>query len=162
MKLISSLFMAAFLATAGHASAIGTSTNSTMKADPMPDTARLEIQTVLDRYAKALNASDVDAVIELYAADGVFMPASAPTAVGSASVRAAYEHVFSTIKLNITFTVEEIVAEGSMAFARTGSKGTVTVLAGGTTAPEENRELFVFQKENGVWKIARYMFNKIS
>ena len=117
MKLISSLFMAALVAVAGHASAVGTSTNSTTKADSMTDTDRREIQTVLDRYEKALNASDVDAVIELYAADGVFMPASAPTAVGIESVRAAYEYVFSTIKLNITFNVEEIVADGSIAFA---------------------------------------------
>ncbi len=126
------------------------------------DADRREIQAVLDRYEKALNASDVDAVIELYADDGVFMPSSAPTAVGIESVRASYEHVFTTIKLNIAFTVEEIVADGSIAFARTGSKGTVTVLADGTTAPEENRELFVFKKEDGVWKIARYMFNKTS
>ncbi len=162
MKLISSLFMAALVVAAGHASAVGTSTNSTTKVDSMTDTDRREIQTVLDRYEKALNASDVDAVIELYADDGVFMPSSAPTAVGIESVRAAYEHVFTTIKLNIAFTVEEIVADGSIAFARTGSKGSVTVLADGTTAPEENRELFIFQREDGVWKIARYMFNKTS
>ena len=121
-----------------------------------------EIQTLLDRYEGALNASDVDAVIELYADDGIFMPSSAPTAAGIESVRAAYEYVFGTIKLNVAFTVEEIVVDGSIAFARTGSKGTVTILADGTTAPEENRELFVFQKQDGVWKIARYMFNKTS
>ena len=121
-----------------------------------------EIQAVLDRYEKALNTSDVDAVLELYADDGVFMPSSAPTAVGIESVRATYEYVFSTSKLDIAFTVEEIVADGSVAFARTGSKESVTVLADGSTAPEENRELFVFQKEDGVWKIARYMFNKTS
>ncbi len=128
----------------------------------MTDTDRGEIQTILDRYEQALNASDVDAVVALYADDGVFMPSSAPTAVGIEGVRAAYEHVFTMIKLNIAFTVEEIVADGSIAFARTGSKGSVTVLADGTTAPEENRELFVFQKQDGVWKIARYMFNKSS
>ena len=124
------------------------------------DTDRGEIQTVLDRYEKALNASDVDAVVELYADDGVFMPSSAPTAVGIEGVRGAYGYVFTLIKLNVAFTVEEIVVDGSIAFARTGSKGTVTVLADGATGPEENRELFVFQKEDGVWKIARYMFNK--
>ncbi len=150
MKLILSLFMAALGAAAGLASAA------------LPDTDRREIQTVLDRYETALNASDVDAVVELYADDGVFMPSSAPTAVGIESVRAAYEHVFTTIKLNIAFTVEEIVAAGSTAFARTGSKGSVTILADGTTVPEENRELFVFQKQDGLWKIARYMFNKTS
>ncbi len=110
-----------------------------------------EIQAVIDRYEQALNASDVDAVVALYSDNGVFMPSSAPTAVGIENVRAAYEYVFTVIKLNLTFTVEEIVADGSIAFARTGSKGSVTVLADGATAPEENRELFIFQKENGVW-----------
>ncbi len=128
----------------------------------MTNQDRQDLQTLLDRYEGALNTSDVDAVIELYADDGVFMPSSAPTAVGIESVRAAYEHVFTTITLNIAFTVEEIIAGGSIAFARTGSRGSVTVLADGTTAPEENRELFIFQKEYGVWKIARYMFNKTS
>jgi len=28
--------------------------------------------------------------------------------------------------------------------------------------PEENRELFILQKENGSWKIDRYMFNKMN
>ncbi len=162
MKFTSSLFMAALVAAAGPAIAVGISTDSTTNADSMTDTDRREIQTVLDRYEKALNASDVDAVIELYADDGVFMPSSAPTAVGIENVRAAYEHVFTTIKLNIAFTVEEITGGGSIAFARTGSRGSVTVLADGTTAPEGNRELFVFQKKDGVWKIARYMFNKTS
>ncbi len=147
MKLISSLFVAAVVVAAGHVGAA------------MTDTDRREIQTVLDRYETALNASDVDAVAELYADDGVFMPSSAPTAVGIEGVRATYEFVFTQIKLNVAFTVEEIVGDGSIAFARTGSKGSVTVLADGTTTPEENRELFVFRKEDGVWKIARYMFN---
>jgi len=162
MKLISTLFMAALVTAAAYASAVGTSTNSTTNGESMTDTDRLEIQTVLDHYEKALNASDVDAVLALYADDGIFMPSSAPSAVGIQSVRAAYEHVFTTIKLSIAFTVEEIVADGSIAFAITGSKGSVTVLADGSTGPEENRELFVFQKKDGVWKIARYMFNKTS
>ena len=34
--------------------------------------------------------------------------------------------------------------------------------ADGTTAPEENRELFVFARHAGEWKISRYMFNKTS
>ena len=42
----------------------------------------------------------------------------------------------------------------------TTSKGTVKILANGVEAPEANRELFVFEKVDGEWKIARYMFNK--
>ena len=162
MKFIPLLLMATLIAVSGHASPVGTSTNTTATADSTVDIDRREIQTVLDRYERALNGSDVDAVIELYADDGVFMASSAPTATGIESVRAAYKYVFTTIKLNIDFSLEEILVDGSIAYARTGSKGSVTILAQGTTVPEENRELFVFQKEDGVWKIARYMFNKTS
>ena len=121
-----------------------------------------QIATLLDRYETALNASDVDAVLELYAPDGVFMPSSAPTAEGADQVRATYEFVFSTIQLAIRFSIDEIEVHGDLAFARTGSKGTVTILADGSSAPEENRELFVLEKHRGEWKIALYMFNKPS
>ena len=121
-----------------------------------------QIAALLERYETALNASDVDAVVELYAPDGVFMPSSAPTAEGAEQVRATYEFVFSTIKLAIRFSIDEIEVHGDLAFARTGSKGTVKILADGTSAPEENRELFVFEKQGGEWKIARYIFNKTS
>ncbi len=132
--------------------------NAQPKEDIMAD--QEQIRTILDRYQAALNASDVDAVLALYAADGVFMPTNAPTAVGTPAVRAAYEHIFGTIKLDIAFSIDEIAIDGNMAFATTGSKGQVTILAEQVTAPEENRELFVFRKINGNWKIARYMFNK--
>jgi uncharacterized protein (TIGR02246 family) len=131
------------------------------KGDIMSDDQQ-QIGQLLERYETALNSSDVDAVLALYADDGVFMPSSAPTASGTEAVRKAYEFVFSTIRLDIRFTVYEIAVEGSMAFAHTGSKGQVTVLAEGVTVPEENRELFVFQKQDGAWKISRYMFNKTS
>ena len=36
------------------------------------------------------------------------------------------------------------------------------MLATDDTTPEANRELFVFARENGERKIARYMFNKAS
>ncbi len=90
------------------------------------------------------------------------MPSSAPTAEGEDQVRASYEFVFSTIQLAIRFSIDEIEVHGDLALARTGSKGTVRILADGSSAPEENRELFVFEKHGGEWKIARYMFNKTS
>ena len=36
------------------------------------------------------------------------------------------------------------------------------ILGDRTSAPEEYRELFVFEKQGGEWKIARYIFNKTS
>ncbi|MBK9194172.1 MAG: DUF4440 domain-containing protein [Flavobacteriales bacterium] len=65
------------------------------------------------------------------------------------------------IKLNIEFFIDEVVVDGDHAFARTTSKGTTLIHATGETVPEENRELFVLQRTDGGWKIARYMFNKM-
>lgn len=82
-----------------------------------------EIRTLLFAYRDALNTSDVSAVISLYADDGVFMPSGAPTTVDAKQVKGAYEFVFSNIKLNIEFFVDEIGVSGEYALARTISKG---------------------------------------
>ncbi len=123
---------------------------------------RQAIVATLLQYQKALNESNVKGVLELYTPDGVFMPSGAPSAITTKEIRAAYEYVFATIKLDIKFTIDEIVQSGDYAFARTTSRGQVTILAEGVTTPEENREFFVLQKHDGAWKISRYMFNKMS
>ena len=119
-----------------------------------------KIEELLRTYQKCLNTSDAKLAQELYTKDGIFMPTQAPTGSGSEGILKSYEWVFSNIQLNIEFLIEEIQVEGNMAFAITSSNGTVKVLATGDVAPEANRELFVFEKINGEWKIARYMFNK--
>jgi uncharacterized protein (TIGR02246 family) len=124
-------------------------------------TEKTAIEKVLFSYRDALNASDVNKVLPLYTNDGVFMPSNAPSAIGQEQVKVAYEFVFSQIQLNIEFYVDEIVVNGDYAFARTTSKGTTLIHANGQTVAEENREIFVLQKTNGQWKIARYMFNKM-
>lgn len=119
-----------------------------------------QIEELLGVYKKSLNTSDAKLAQSLYTSDGVFMPTEAPSGRGSENILKSYEFVFSQIQLNIEFFIEEIVVEGNMAYAVTSSKGTVKVHANGIEAPEANRELFVFEKVNGTWKIARYMFNK--
>jgi uncharacterized protein (TIGR02246 family) len=124
-------------------------------------TEKTAIEKLLFSYRDALNTSDVNKVLPLYTSDGVFMPSNAPSAIGQEQVKAAYEFVFSQIQLNIEFYIDEMVVNGDYAFARTTSKGTTLIHANKQTVAEENRELFVLQKTNGQWKIARYMFNKM-
>jgi len=119
-----------------------------------------QIEKLLMVYKESLNTSDVNKALSCYTKDGVFIPSGAPTARGN-NIKGSYEFVFSQIQLNIEFFIEEIIIENDMAFALTTSKGTTLIHASGDTVPEENRELFVFEKENNTWKIARYMFNKM-
>ena len=118
------------------------------------------VAAVLGNYQDALNKSDTDAVMKLYASDGVFMPQNSPSSVGTDEVRRAYDAVFQTIKLTVKFTVAEVVEIApNWVFARTNSAGTVKVHATGAGGPEANQELFLFQKIDGAWKIARYCFS---
>ena len=118
------------------------------------------IAAVLAKYQDALNESSADAVMKLYASDGVFMPQNSPSNVGADAVRRAYNAVFDAIALNVKFDIAEIrQLTADWAFARTNSAGRVKVNATGESSPEGNQELFVFQKIGGDWKIARYCFS---
>jgi uncharacterized protein (TIGR02246 family) len=118
------------------------------------------VAAALANYQDALNQSDTDAVMKLYAPDGVFMPQNSPSSVGADEVRRAYDAVFKTIKLTVKFNVAEVVEMApNWVFARTNSAGTVKVHASGGGGPEANQELFLFQKIDGAWKIARYCFS---
>lgn len=124
-------------------------------------TAEEEIRSLLTIYAGALNASDAKLAASLYTADGVFMPHQFPSSAGPQIVD-AYTQIFEAIGLNIAFTVDEVTVEGDFAYARTRSEGRQTIRATGESTPEANRELFTFAREDGRWKIARYIFNKMS
>jgi uncharacterized protein (TIGR02246 family) len=118
------------------------------------------ITSLLAKYNDALNASSTDAVMPLYSEDGVFMPPYSPSAVGVAAVRKAYDAVFKAITLHVKFTIVEIVElSPEWAFARTNSVGTTTIHASGRKTAEGNQELFIFHKDGGAWKIARYSFS---
>jgi len=134
--------------------------NESENIEIMEKQEKEKIEHLLGEYQKSLNTSDAKLAQSLYTKDGIFMPTEAPSGIGSKGILKSYEYVFSQIQLNIEFYIEEIVVEENMAFAVTSSKGTTLIHAVGETIPEANRELFVFEKLEGNWKIARYMFNK--
>lgn len=135
-------------------------TNTIENTETMEKQEKQKIETLLSEYEKSLNTSNAKLAQSLYTKDGIFMPTEAPSGIGSEGILKSYEYVFSQIQLNIKFFIEEIQVEGNMAFAVTSSKGTTLIKVTGDTIPEANRELFVFEKVNGEWRIARYMFNK--
>ena len=117
-----------------------------------------DIVNVIKAYEKSLNASDTVAALELYGEDPIFMPQYSSALSGREAVKAGYERVFNTLKLNVTFTVHEVVEMGDLAYVRTTSAGQTQILAKKAMVKEGNNELFIFRKEHGKWKIHRYLF----
>jgi uncharacterized protein (TIGR02246 family) len=119
-----------------------------------------EIRALLGTYERSLNDSDADLAAACYTSDGVFMPTTLPTISGE-SLRDGYAGIFAAIRLSVTFTIDELVVPGdSVAYALTRSNGTQVVNATGAESAESNREVFIFARKDGSWKISRYMFNK--
>jgi uncharacterized protein (TIGR02246 family) len=117
-----------------------------------------DIVNVIKAYEKSLNASDTLAALALYGEDPIFLPQNSVALSGRDAVKAGYDHVFNTLKLNVTFTIHEVVEMGDLAYVRTTSAGKIEILAKKTTVREGNNELFIFRKEHGKWKIHRYLF----
>lgn len=136
---------------------------SSPAAQPAPEAAaKAAVAAQLKRYEAALNASDIDSVMKLYADDAVFMPQGRMPVQGSDAVRASYRGIFDAIKLNVRFTIDEIrPLSKDWAFARTRSNGTVQPL--GVNAPasaEANQEIFLLRRGgDGQWRFARYIFS---
>lgn len=119
----------------------------------------ISIETVIKTYESARNANDIETILALYSSEPVFMPQHAPARNGRDAVRAGYEYVFNTIKLNVRFEIYEIEVTGDWAWARTSSAGRTHILSADVEVEEGNNELFVFRRENEEWKIHRYLFS---
>src|SRR5712672_410063 len=156
----STLAAAVLLMAAGWAASASGDESPAASVAAIPAADKAAITSVLVAYEAALNASDTDAVRRLYADDVVLMRPFRPSEVGKAAVRQPSVAGPRVSKLNIKFTIAEIVEMApDWAFARTNSAGTITVTATGATSPEANQELFIFRKDaDGAWKIARYSF----
>ena len=147
---------AAFAAPAAYADT-QTAPDAVIHASRQDQTA---INRLLADYAAALKTESPQAVAALFTADGVVMPYSSPTAAGKQGLEGNYSGLFANVGLDLDFTVLEMNVLSRYAFVRSTSKGPVTVKSTRQTAPDDFRELWVMEKVNGQWKIARYMFNQ--
>lgn len=83
-------------------------------------------------------------------------------AVGRGPIEAAYREILAAIRLNIVFEIDEVVVVSpTVAYARTRSAGTTTILANDARVAEANQELFVLVRANETadWRIGRYIFS---
>ncbi|KAJ4245688.1 hypothetical protein NW757_009952 [Fusarium falciforme] len=119
-----------------------------------------QITAALHAYGAALKSGDVDQAVNLYTSDGVILPPHFTASAGTKALHEAYTRIFSSIELDPTFHIDEIVVMSpEWAFARTTASGTKTMKATQESEPHSNQELFIMKKEDGEWKIARYAFS---
>lgn len=120
-----------------------------------------QIIDILNTYKESTNTADAKLAASLYAEDAIMIPANFPTNVGKEAIFGFYDYAFSLLQLTLEFDIDEnqIAVNGDTAYATTSSTGTRFYRESKETVPEINRELWIFKKVGGDWKINRYMFN---
>ncbi len=125
------------------------------------NTEKEQIVNILNQYQKSTNTADAKLAASLYKDDAIMIPANFPSNVGKEAIFGFYDYAFSLLQLTLEFDIHEdqIVVNGDFAYATTTSVGTRLIRETGDIVPEDNRELWLFERIDGEWKIARYMFN---
>ena len=113
----------------------------------------------ISAYFAALNASDPDALVEVFTDDAALMPNEAETTVGKPALRATYTDRFGVFEYRRQLHVDEWFADGDVAVVRCHTTGSFTTKADGTRVDATSRELFVLKRVEGRWRIRCYMFN---
>jgi ketosteroid isomerase-like protein len=120
------------------------------------------ITALLHAYGSVLASRSLPDLLSIYTSDGVLMAPGFQPVVGLEALKNSYERIFSTIKLEIKFSIDEIVVmDSEWAFARTTAEGRKFWLQKGMDLKHHNQEIFVCQKVDGEWKIARYCFSSM-
>lgn len=137
-----------------------TSTAKNSKTEAVSGSEKQAVEAVITAYQNALNASDAIKVTELFTKNGVLMANAAPTAEGADQLKGTFQYVFDNFTYSLKFSVIDVIIDDNTAVVRSTSKGSFVIKAKDQKVDDEFRELFVLQKENGKWKIGRYMYNQ--
>ena len=119
--------------------------------------AKAEALEVIDRWAKAFSASDVDAIVKLYAPDALFVGTGSKAIVTRAEgIRAYFENaLLNNRPRGASLDSHEVMALSDEAVVVTGLD-TVTGVRDGNPTSVSGRITFVVAKRGADWQIVHF------
>lgn len=108
----------------------------------------------------AFEAGDVDRWLAMVAPDAVFMPMDAPTASNRDELRRFYTNWFSSTRIELQISRDEMVVKDDLAYVRGRVTITETPRQGGTSRTDRRRFVEIFKKAaTGEWQFWRVIWN---
>jgi uncharacterized protein (TIGR02246 family) len=117
------------------------------------------MRTTADLLA-AVNASDCDRCLAVWASDGVLMPPHHPSVFGHAAIGEYFRSLFSRSRFRFTLTSSHIHLAGDTALERVTY--TATIWTGSGTSPGEDvgKGVHVYGRQaDGAWKLTQDIWN---
>lgn len=125
-----------------------------------PAAVRAFITEANTKWAAAMVAADVPAILANYADDGVMMQPGMPAVSGRAAIEEAMKGMVAAMKVDsASFTLTDLKVGGDMA-VETGAFRMTMTPTGGKPMNEVGKYVTVWQKQaDGSWKVVRDISN---
>lgn len=118
------------------------------------------VRAVAEGVITADNGHDIGRVLGYYADDAVLMPPNEAPVTDRAAIRRRYEDLFQNFAPQVDGRIDEICADGDLAFVRGHNGGWLVSRVGRRSRELDDFYLMVLQRvPRGEWKISRLMWH---
>ncbi len=111
------------------------------------------IEDMEAQYASAITSGNLEAILEIYADDGIHMVPNQPAHIGKSAIRTLWEERFAQTVFETNTTVEEVRVSGDLAISRMSMQGTTTPRDGSEPGEINLKGITIYEKQSdGSWK----------
>ena len=114
---------------------------------------------LLAALMKADNASDLEAVLALYADDAVLLPPNETEVRGKAAIRARYTKMFATTRMAVRFEIDDAADQGIVGFVRGRTIGKRVSTDGARTEDLTGKFVMLLKRGGEGWAIGSLIWN---
>ena len=128
---------------------------------PSTESDAQAIEQLFDQFTAAFNDEDLEILRSLYTDDALLIPPGQASVIGpDAIIDEMWAPTFDGFEVEAQLPIDEIQSGGEWGFVRGTYQMQLDPRAGGDPISEEGRYIDVVKKDaNGVWKIARAIWN---
>jgi ketosteroid isomerase-like protein len=125
----------------------------------MPDDRALILE-LEERYADAMNSSDVNEIDDLFTEDAILMMPDRPAVTGRVDIVAHQREFFRSIKAHMATEVAEVEVFESIVYCRGSFDYSMTPKLGGTAVEMKGKFINLYKRdEMDEWRIWRNIYN---
>ena len=158
---IPALFLAALVVSLTACAPAAEEPEPAVEETPTTEANVEAINAVREQEGAAIEAGDIEGFLALTTADVVWMPPNQPLVMGQEALRSWTKAFVDQFGVQIhSYTSDEVVVAGDMAFERYTGSWSLTPVDGGEALSETLKGIHIYQRqEDGSWKIARDIWN---
>ncbi len=126
----------------------------------MEKTCEQAIHEATSALLRAVNTSDLEAVMAVWDESGTLMPPGHASVHGHQAMRAYFDDLFRHNRIEFRFTSSQVSVDGALAIERVVYSATVWFLGGGSSQRDQGNGVHVYrQQAGGSWKLVMDIWN---